>query len=337
MAWILTVGLIVIIIVVALPSVMKAVLNRALLKMDGYNGRIDQLQIHAVKSELIFYNVCINTDSRQRSHALFLQVPAITIGFKWKQLLRKILDLNIVIEKPEVSFLANATMSSEDDPSNLAYKVSTIKAFIERQMAFRINLEVRSGEVRYVNSQVNPKMDIVTTKLNATIGDFSNRTFLSPSCHIIGNCFLYEGTATINATILPMEPTLTADVNLELKSINLILLNDYLRAYAKVDINKGMFDLYAEMAAINNSFTGYLTPILRDIHFISAEDRSDNIFLKIWERMVAGFYNILKNKRNAEVVAKIPIEGRLDDPHIHVGVAIITMLKNAFVGAQMTS
>jgi hypothetical protein len=53
--------------------------------------------------------------------------------------------------------------------------------------------------------------------------------------------------------------------------------------------------------------------------------------------MVAGFYNILKNKRNAEVVAKIPIEGRLDDPHIHVGVAIITMLKNAFAGAQMTS
>ncbi len=92
-------------------------------------------------------------------------------------------------------------------------------------------------------------------------------------------------------------------------------------------------DLFAEVAVSENSFKGYLKPLLLDLDFISKADRSDTIFQKIWERIVAGLFNILANKRNDKIATIIPIEGRLDDPHVHIGVAIIGILRNAFTKA----
>lgn len=325
----------IIIAIIALPFVVRAVVNKALRKMDGYIGQLDRLQINLVKSTIQLQDIRISKDTDLEHASPVLLIPAITIGFKWKPLLRKILDLNIVVNHPQALFVAEELLPPEDTSSTHSRELQSLKNSIEKLTAFRITLDVRDGTVRYVNR--HSKLDITVRELNFAIHNFSNRAALSNSCRIIGKGLLYEGRGAVEVTLLPLEPTLTMDLNLELQSINLVLLNHLLIKYGKVDLTKGTLDLYAEVAVAGNSFKGYVKPLLKDLDFISAEDRGDNLFRKVWERLIAGFYNILENNRSKQVVAKIPLEGRLDDPHVRVGVVMMSILRNAFVKALTPS
>jgi len=257
--------------------------------------------------------------------------PIIIIIFKWKQLFQKILDLTIEVAKPQLYFIVETSVTS-GELSTGSSELPNLRNSIEKLIAFRINVEVQGGEIRYINSSSHPKLDIKATELNLTVHDFSNRTSITESCKITGTCVVYEGKAAIHATLLPLEPTLTADLNLELNSINLALLNHIFRMYAKLDIHQGTMSLYSEVAIANNSFKGYIKPLLNNLDFIGSADQSDNFLQKVWERTVAGFYNLIENKRN-QVATKIPIEGRLDDPQVRIGVVIFGVLLNAFVKA----
>lgn len=330
MTWIIIIGVIIFISILALPRVLKSVITHSLQSIDGYTGRIDNLQMNLLAGKITLQNIRINKRETldQDPFALF---PMITINFRWKPLFRKILDLNIVLDKPQLYYLVEKTFTS-DEPPNTSNELPNLKYSIEKLIAFRINAEVQAGEIRYINPTSTPKLDIKATELNLTMRDFSNRASITNLSRITGTCILYDGTATLDVTLLPLEPTLTADLNLELNSINLVLLNDLFRTYAKVDIHKGTLNLYSEVTITNNSFKGYIKPLLNNLDFISAADRSDNIIQKIWERTVASFYNLIENKRN-QVATKIPIEGRLDDPKVRVGIAILGVLRNAFMKA----
>jgi hypothetical protein len=261
-------------------------------------------------------------------------VPGIIISFKWKYLLQKIIDLKIVVNNPQLYFIGEKFTSEQENLSD-SHELYSLKKSIEGLMPFRIDVSFQNGEIQYVNPDIF--LNITATKFQLTIADFSNRQSLRRPCTIKGNCLLCGGTADVNAVLIPLETTLTTDVTLELKAINLVLLNNILRKYFKVDLDKGTLDLYAELVTTDNSFKGYVKPLLKDLDFISAEDRSDSILPKIWERIVAGFYNVLENNRTTQVATKIPIDGRLDDPNVRVGVAIAGIFRNAFVKALTPS
>lgn len=334
MVWILVVvGLIAILAILVLPLALKAVLNHKIRKMDGYEVRIDRLYINLFKGKINLEEIRATIVDSEQDKPLLL-VPSITIRFNWKQLARKILDLNIVVDRPMMLFIVEKEMQS-DEPSKNSDVPLSLKTHIEKLMAFRVSIAVHDGTLRYINSHA--RLDITTTKLTLIVHDFSNRLSIRNSCRIIGKGLLCDGNVQVSATLLPLASTLTVDLNLAMKSINLVLLNNLLRAFGKVTLDSGTLDLYAEVAVANNSFKGYIKPILKDLDFISPADRTNNFFRKIWERAVAGFYNFIKNKKNDQVGTTIPIEGRLDDPDIRIGVAVIGLLKNAFVKALTPS
>jgi len=317
------------------PFVIKGVLNNALQKMDGYTVRTDRIRVNVFRSKIILSNVQIINNVNLKHNESFLAVPSVIISFKWRQLLRRIIDMNIVLEKPQLLYIEENNSLCDDENSNDAQQLFSLKKTIEKLRPFRISVDVRNGQTRYINPNTNPALDLAATELNFIIHNLSNRSFISNSCRIIGRCSLYEGNAAINVTLLPLEPTLTADIDLELTSINLDLLNDLLWNYIEVDINKGTMNLYSEIAVAGNSFKGYIKPLLKDLEFKRAS--GDRLLHKIKHRIVTGLYHLFKNKRNNQVATKIPIEGRLDDPNVSVGVAILGVLRNAFVNALTPS
>jgi hypothetical protein len=116
----------------------------------------------------------------------------------------------------------------------------------------------------------------------------------------------------------------------EIRSINMVLLNDLFRKFAKIDLNRGTLDVDFQISINDNMFKGHITPILKDLDFIGAEDRNDNIFRRIWERIVAAGVQLLQNNKEDQLASRIPIEGRLDDPKINIAAMIGEILKNAF-------
>jgi hypothetical protein len=129
----------------------------------------------------------------------------------------------------------------------------------------------------------------------------------------------------------------TFELNAEMKNTNLVLLNDFLEAYGKFDVNRGKFGLYTEIAAKNGKFVGYVKPVITDLKVTGPEDRKDTFFNKIWESLVGTAGVVLKNQQKDQVATKIRLEGNFKNPHSNTLDAIWGVLRNAFVVALTQS
>lgn len=146
-----------------------------------------------------------------------------------------------------------------------------------------------------------------------------------------------KGALDFKLKLNPLADQPTFDMNAELKNTNLVLLNDFFQAYANLDVNKGTFGMYAEVAAKQGAFTGYVKPIVQGLDVYGPEDKKDNIFRKIWEGLAGGASEVLENQPKDQFATKIPFEGRLDDPKANLWVTITNVLQNAFINALQPS
>jgi hypothetical protein len=135
----------------------------------------------------------------------------------------------------------------------------------------------------------------------------------------------------------PLAEEPTFDMNTELKSVNLPKLNDFFKAYAKIDVNRGIFGLFVEGAGKDGKFVGYFKPLIKDLDIVGPEDRNDNIFKKFWEATTGGVGIIFRNQRHDQVATKVPIEGTFENTKVRILPAIFEVLKNAFIEALRPS
>jgi hypothetical protein len=129
----------------------------------------------------------------------------------------------------------------------------------------------------------------------------------------------------------------TFDMNAEVKNTNLVLLNDFLKAYADVDVNKGNFGLYTEFAALNGKYKGYVKPVIKDLDVLGPEDRRDNFFRKVWEGLVGTTGKLLENRKKDQVATRVAIEGDFGGAKTDITEMIWELLRNAFIQALMPS
>jgi len=119
----------------------------------------------------------------------------------------------------------------------------------------------------------------------------------------------------------------------KLEKTNMVLLNDFLRVYANIDVNKGYFGLYTEVAAKDGKFDGYVKPLITDLDIVEWT-KEEGSFLQIaYESLVGAAAWLLKNHKKDQLATKVYLSGKLDDPKIKIGKAISIILENAFVAA----
>jgi hypothetical protein len=144
---------------------------------------------------------------------------------------------------------------------------------------------------------------------------------------------VYGGELTLNCRLNPLAEVPTFDMNAEVKNTQLVKVNDFFKAYAKVDVNKGTFGLYTELAAKEGKFSGYVKPLIKDLDVLGKEDRKDNVFRKLWEGLVGGVGEIFENQPKDRLATKIPLEGTVKQLDTNVWYAIGIVLQNAFIRA----
>lgn len=207
-------------------------------------------------------------------------------------------------------------------------------------MPLHVNrLEINNGIVKYKDEGSKPAVDIAMTNTYLLAQNLRNNydsTIQLPAI-IKATSEIYGGTLSFNMKLDPMAGSPTFDMNTELKNTNLVALNEFLQAYAKIDVNKGTFGLYAEVAAKEGKFIGYVKPLIKDLDILGKEDRGDNIFRKIWEGIAAGVGQVFKNQDKDQIATKIPFEGKIENLDTNVWYAVVNILKNAFVQALVPS
>jgi hypothetical protein len=136
----------------------------------------------------------------------------------------------------------------------------------------------------------------------------------------------------------PLAKYPTFDMDGELTDLKLVTLNDFLKAYAKVDAEGGTFSLYTEMAADKGSFKGYVKPILKDAKIFSPGKKDEGGFLEsAWEALVAGVETVLENRPKDQLATQVPLSGRFSNPSAGIWASVGNLLRNGFIRALRPS
>lgn len=319
-----------------LPSVVLHYANKTLAGMNGYYGHIEDIDIALIRGAYKIDSIYLNkVDTITQKQTSFFSASEIDLSVEWKALFHGSIVGELIFEKPILKFSKDKV-----EPKDLRNDSTDFRKLIDDFMPLRVNrFEVNHGQIQYVDQFSSPRVDVMMTDVNVLALNLKNSydsAVLLPAT-VQADADIYEGTLDFKLKLNPLADQPTFDMNTELKNTNLVLLNDFFQAYANLDVNKGTFGMYAEVAAKQGAFTGYVKPIVQGLDVYGPEDKKDNIFRKIWEGLAGGASEVLENQPKDQFATKIPFEGRLDDPKANLWVTITNVLQNAFINALQPS
>ncbi|MCF0071181.1 DUF748 domain-containing protein [Dyadobacter sp. CY261] len=332
------IGILIAIVVIrlVLPYVILHFANRSLANMNGYYGHIKDIDLAIIRGAYKIDSIYIDKkDTVSSKRTPFFASKTIDLSVEWKALLKGSIVGELVLQGPYLLFTKDKV-----EPKEIVRDSADFRQVLDKFMPLSINrCELRDGKIQYKDFGSTPNVDIAMTNLHLVAQNLKNSydstTVLPANIHATAD--VYEGKLRFDAKLNPLAASPTFDMSAELKNTNLVKLNDFLQAYAKIDVNKGRFGLYTEVAAKDEAFKGYVKPVIKDLDVLGKEDRDDNLFRKLWEAVAGGAGKLFENRSKDQVATKVPFQGRLDNPKTNIWLAITNILQNAFIHAIQPS
>jgi len=146
--------------------------------------------------------------------------------------------------------------------------------------------------------------------------------------------FMGSGATRANATFREPSSGPNFDFNIAIEGASLPAMNDLLRSYGKLDVNKGTFSVYSEIKIKDQRIVGYVKPLIKDVDvYSSKQDKKKPVLKKIYEKIVGGLSHVLENKPRDEVATVVDISGPVEDPDASIWETVVRLVSNAFVKA----
>lgn len=335
--WIIVISIIVLLIIIRLilPSIILHYANKSLASLDNYYGHIEDIDIALIRGAYRVDSIFINqVDSATKEQTPFFSTDVIDLSIEWSAILKGRIVGKIIFENPALVFTKDKV-----EPKEVQKDTSDFRKVLKDLMPLKVNrFEVINGTLAYKDETSKPKVDIKMDRIHIVALNFSSveDTSLLPAT-VTANAHVYKGEFDLKMQIDPLADDPTFDLNAELKDTSLPEFNEFFKAYADLDVNKGTFGLYTEIAAKDRKFTGYVKPVINDLDVLGPEDKKDTFLKKAWEGIAGSVGKLLENPKKDQVAAKVPIEGQFDETTIGTWYAISTVLNNAFIQALYPS
>ena len=297
--------------------------------MDGYYGHMDDITISLYRGAYTVHKFYINkVDSASSEQTPFISSEVIDLSVEWKSLFEGKLVGEMDFSQPKVRFTKDKV-----EPDDIQKDTNDLKSILDDFMPLKINrFEVNQGEIHYIDETSSPKLDLMLDQAYILAENLSSvqDTSVLPA-KVNANANVYGGRLDLNVKLNPLENIF--DLSAELKEMNLPEFNEFFQAYASMDVSRGTFGLYTEIASKQGKWVGYVKPVINDLKVIGPEDKDDSFWNKVWEGIVGLGGLILKNPGKDQLATKIPIEGDMQGTAVSTWYSIIQLLRNAFVQA----
>jgi len=325
-------AIVLLIVRLSLPYIALHYANKALAGMHGYHGHVEDIDIALLRGAYRLNNIFINkVDSNNQMQTAFFRSESIDLSVEWKALFHGSIAGELVFEKPMLRFTKDKT-----EPNQVKKDTTDFRIVLKKFMPLKINrFEVTHGILAYNDSSSSPPVSLEMTNthiLAQNLKSVYGKNEVLPAT-VDASAYLYKGEISFNMKLNPLADKPTFDLNTELKNTNLPELNEFFKAYGKFDVNRGNFGLYAEMAAKDNLFKGYVKPVITGLDVVGPEDRNDGFLHKLWESAVGAVGVVFRNQKKDQIATKVPIEGSFKNPDTDVLDAVVEVVVNAFIQA----
>lgn len=318
----------------ALEPVALHYANKALSKLEGYEGSIKDIDIHLYRGAYRIDSLVLNKIEKGNSKP-FVSVDAMDISIEWKSIFKGAITGEFYVERPVINFIKRG---DEVDTGGDNDFIQTIKDL----SPITINrFEINNGEVHYIDNASKPNIDIAATNINALANNLTNvdnkNTALPSDITLTANT---SGNGKINSIlkINVLKEIPDFDFSFKLEQMNLTYLKDFTDAYAKFTFKKGTLGISSELVMDDGNYNGYLKPVLDNIRIIdltpdTEREKKRGFFKKVWELIVGGTVAVVKNKPKDRLATKVPLKGDVKGGEPFTWTLIINVFRNGFIKA----
>jgi hypothetical protein len=207
---------------------------------------------------------------------------------------------------------------------------------IKQLFPLKINrFAAHGGEIHYRDFSRSPKVDVAVDQLQMVAVNLTNSKKLSKSLiadiRIEGRP-LRSGSGRAQISLDPYAVKPSFALNLEVKDIPLIKLNDFAKAYGNFTFDRGTLNLALEASARNGTYQGYVEPVFDHLGiFNPAKTESPITF--VWEAILGGLTEVVRNYPKDRFGTKVPFSGTFEHPEADIFATVGNAFRNAFVQA----
>jgi hypothetical protein len=315
------------------PIAIERYANRVLDRTPGYHGKIGDVDLSLWRGAYTIESVSIEKTGG-RVPVPFFRSRQVDLSIAWKSLFHGALVGEVWFESPELNFVVGPTRSQRQDGSEADWRKPVRDLF-----PIRIDrLTARRGAVHFRNFRSEPPVDVYLHDVRLTVSNLTNSLDLSKDLVVRGQGSatpMQGGRVEARMQLDPYADEPTFDLELTATSLALPQFDDFLRAYAGFDVQRGRLSVYGELAAEKGRFEGYLKPFFEDVDVLDLREEAgeQGWWASLWEAFVGGAAETLQDQAADRVATRIPISGRVDSPEIGFWPTLGNVLRNAFYEA----
>jgi len=189
-----------------------------------------------------------------------------------------------------------------------------------------------------VNKAARKPYRVFLADTDFQLSNFSNHFSEGPAHARLKAKFMGSGNTTGTADFRPEKGGPDFDLYVKIEETRLTAMNDLLRAYGNFDVSAGVFALVTELHIKNDAISGYIKPFFKDMNvYDRRKDKERGIMHQMYEMMIGGVAQLLKNRSHQEVATKVDISGQAGNPETSTWQIVGELIKNAFFKAILPS
>lgn len=321
----------------ALPIAIQRYVNRVLDRHESYAGRVGDVDVALIRGAYTIEAVEI-LKRNGKVPVPFFASEWVDLSIQWRALFDGALVGEVSFERPQINLVAAPSRASQQTGAGVDWRET-----VEDLFPVKINrVNVRDGSLHFRNFHSEPRVDVYVHHLDLLAENLTNSRDLSAdrvAQVTLRAVPMNAGLLRARVSLDPFAERPDFDLDAEVKGADLTQWNDFLRAYAKFDVQRGGFSLYAELLAKEDRFDGYVKPFIQDVDVLRFEEERDEqgLLASLWEGVVGVAAEIFEDQPHDRVATRIPIAGSVDDPRVGFWATLGNVVRNAFVESFVPS
>jgi hypothetical protein len=321
-----------IVIRLALPGIVKNYVNKKLNELPGYTGHVADIDLHLWRGAYVIKGLLLKKKTDPREFP-FLQIDRADLSIEWDALFKGRLTGKVTLERPVFNIFT--TESIKQEPSKDSW-TKTVKAL----MPITVNkLQANNGRFDYRDLNKRPHTDLHIDHLQLTALNLANVQRAAdplPSQVALTGISIGNGKLKSEIKINVLKDIPDFDMGMQLTGANLLSLNGFFEANAKMDIERGGIDIFSKIKMKDGELNGYVKPFIKDLKVLDVKKdiKKKGGLLRVVKKAVVGlFAKAVTNPKTKKIATIIPISGNVKDLKTDGWATFVGILKNAFVHA----
>lgn len=306
--------------------------NRKLSEIRGYRAHVNAVTLHLWRGAYQIHNIEIEKTSG-KVPVPFFSGPLVDLSVQWKALIFEHPFVGeIQLYRPKMNLVNGPSEATRQAPVDEPWAQK-----IKQLYPLKINrFSVQDGEVHYRDFSKKPKVDVAVDRVLMVATNLTNSKKISKTLiaevEMEGRP-LRVGHARMQMSLDPYAPKPTFALNVEMREIPLVRLNDFAKAYGNFTFEQGTFKMAMEASAREGAYRGYVEPVFDHMGIFNPAHDAENPISFVWQAIIGGITQTVRNYPKDRFGTKVPFSGTFDNPRPDVIETVFNAFRNAFIKA----